>query len=254
MNMLKTRLREFKLAGMVNSIEERIKYADDNSLSYGQFLELLCEDEENSRKDNSYKKRYNKAKLPSHKTIESFDFTFQPSIDKKMINDVSTCHYLKEKQNIVLIGNPGTGKSHLAIALGIKALLRGYKALFTTTTEMLRQLHISKADNSYYRKLNEYLEPDLLVLDELGFKKLPHYSADDFFEVIAKRYEKGSTIVTTNKLFEHWGDIFDDNILAEAIKDRIVHHAIICKINGPSYRSKAIKDEKKYDNSEVKMK
>jgi DNA replication protein DnaC len=241
MNTLKERLKEFKLAGLLNSLDERIAYATSNSLSYVQFLEILCEDEENSRRDNGYKKRYAKAKLPSYKTLEAFDFSFQPSIDKKVINDISTCQYLQESKNIVFIGNPGTGKSHLAIALGIKALLKGNKVLFSTTGEMLRQLHMSKADNSYYKKLNDYLAPKLLILDELGFKKLPNYSADDFFEVIAKRYEKGSTIITTNKSFEHWGDIFDDQILADAIRDRIIHHATICKINGPSYRAKAVK-------------
>jgi DNA replication protein DnaC len=241
MNILKTRLREFKLAGMLNSLEERISYANDKTLSYGQFLELLCEDEENSRRDNSYKKRSNQAKLPAYKSIENFDFGFQPSIDKKVINDASTCQYLKEKQNIIFIGNPGTGKSHLAIALGIKALLRGYKVLFSTTSEMLRQLHMSRADNSYYKKLNEYLTPDLLILDELGFKQLPHYSANDFFEVIAQRYEVGSIIITTNKSFEHWGSVFEDEVLSSAIRDRVLHHAIICKITGSSYRTKDIK-------------
>lgn len=246
MNTLKTRLREFKLAGMLNSLEERITYADNNKLPYSQFLELLCEDEVNNRQDNSHKKRHSKAKLPSYKTIEEFDFSFQPSIDKKQINDLSTCQYIKEKKNFILVGSPGTGKTHLAIALGVKALLKGYKVLFTTTAEMLRQLHMSKADNSYYKKFNEYLAVDLLILDELGFKKLPNYSVDDFFEVIAKRYETGSVIITTNKSFEQWGEVFDDKVIAEAIRDRVMHHALICKINnGVSYRTKSISLEPK---------
>jgi len=242
MKQLKSLLKEFKLAGMSNSLEERISYANDNKLSYKQFLELLCEDEENNRRDNSYKKRYGKAKLPCHKTIEEFDFNFQPSLDRKQINDLITCSYIDERKNIIFIGNPGTGKSHLSISLCLKALSKNYKVLFTTVSEMLYQLHMSKADNSYYKKLSEYLSVDLLVLDELGFKKLPNYSADDFFEVVSRRYEKGSTIVTTNKHFEQWGEIFADNILSSAILDRLIHHSVVIKINGPSYRTKNIKN------------
>ena len=241
MNTLRARLREFKLSGIYNNFEERLAYAKDKSLSHTEFLELLLEDESNNRKDNSYKKRYAKAKFPEYKTYEDFDFSFQPSIDKKLFNDVLTCQFIKEKNNVVFIGNPGTGKTHLSIALGIQALRKGPKVLFTSATDMLYTLNAAKADNSYYKKLELYLEPSLLIMDELGFKKIPDYSADDFFAVISRRYEKGSMIITTNKAFEHWGDIFIDNVLAGAILDRVIHHSTIFKINGPSYRSKNLK-------------
>jgi len=241
MNTLQSRLRDFKLAGIYANLNERLSYAKEKSLSHVEFLELLVEDEVNSRKEHGHKKRYTKAKLPAHKSYEDFDFSFQPSIDKKLFNDAFTCQFIREKRNVVFIGNPGTGKSHLSISLGIQALLKGFKVLFTSVSEMLYNLNAAKADNSYYKKLDYYLEPKLLILDELGFKKLPNYSADDFFEIISRRYEKGSIIITTNKSFEQWSDIFADNILASAILDRIVHHSTVFKINGPSYRAKNLK-------------
>ena len=170
MIQLQSQLRDFKMPGMANSLEERITYANEKKLSYREFLELLCDDEQNNRKINSYNKRYSKAKFMSDKRLEDFDFDFQPSIDKRLMNDVATCHYINEKKNIVFIGNPGTGKSHLATSLGMRALAKDYKVIFTTVAEMLQQLHISKADNSYHKKLADYLKTDLLILDELGFE------------------------------------------------------------------------------------
>ena len=139
MNTLKSRLRNFKLSGIYNSLEDRLSYANEKSLSHLELLELLLEDEANNRINNSYKKRYAKAKLPSHKTLEDFDFSFQPSIDKKRINDCVTCNFIREKKNIVFIGNPGTGKTHLSIAIGIRALMKGFKIYFTSVAEMLQK-------------------------------------------------------------------------------------------------------------------
>lgn len=243
MQVIKKQLRQFKLSGIYQSLEDRISYAKDNNLPYQEFLALLLDDEAVNRQGNSYKKRYAKAKLPAHKTIEDFDFSFQPSIDKKSINDCLTCQFINDKRNIVFIGNPGTGKTHLSIAMGLNALKKGYKILFTTTAQMLHDLHSAKADNSFNKRLDYYLAPELLIIDELGFKKIPNHSADDFFEIISRRYEHGSVIITTNKPFEQWGDILDDNILASAVLDRIVHYSEIFKINGQSYRQKNLKKQ-----------
>ena len=240
MNAIKEHLRNLKLSGIYRTLEERVDYAEKNSLPYKEFLGILLEDEANSRKGNNYKKRCLQAKLPCKKTIENFDFSFQPSIDKKQINTLTTCEFIKEAKNIVFIGKPGTGKTHLSLSIGIKGLQKGYKVLFTSAGEMLKNLHSSKADNSYAKKVKEYLEPHLLILDELGFKKIPDYSADDFFDIISKRYEKGSMIITTNKPIDQWGEIFSDSILALAISDRIIHHSVIIKVMGPSYRRKDI--------------
>lgn len=243
MQAIKAQLKEFKLSGICNSIEDRLTYAKSESLSYTDFLKLLLEDEANSRRDNSYKKRYAKAKFPRRKTIEEFDFKFQPSINKRTINDCLTCQFINANSNIVFIGSPGTGKTHLSTAIAINAIGKGYKGLFTSAAHMLQDLHASRADNSYNKRVDYYLAPDLLVIDELGFKKLPSYSAGDFFEIISRRYEKGSIIITTNKDFDQWAEIFDDAILAQAILDRIIHHPEIIKIKGESYRQKNLKKE-----------
>jgi len=233
-------LREFKLAGMAFCLEERLSYARTNKLPYQELLELLCEDEKSNRKDNNYRRRKNAAKIPAIKKLEDFDFSFQPSIDQRSINDLATCKFIDAKENVVLVGASGTGKTHLAISLGFKALAKEYTVYFTTVSDLLYNLHIAKADNSYHKKLKQLINYDLLILDELGFKQLPKYSSDDFFSVISKRYERKSTVITTNKEISDWNDIFDEAVLTRAIVDRVMHHAVMFNIKGKSYRMKKI--------------
>jgi len=148
----KSKLKDFKLSGIYRNLEERLSYAREKSLFYLDFLTLLLEDEQNNRRENSYRKRYSKAKLPAQKQIEDFYFSFQPSVDKRTINDRSPCQFITSRRNIVLIGNPCTGKTHLAIGIAMKALLKGYKVLFTPVARMLRSVVIQINGPSYRAK------------------------------------------------------------------------------------------------------
>ncbi|OAA87984.1 DNA replication protein DnaC [Clostridium coskatii] len=199
---------------------------------------MLINDEVINRQNNGNKNRIRKAKFSQHKTLEEYNFSYQPTVNKRFIYNLAACEFVRKNENIAFIGPPGTGKTHLAIALGIKAIAQGYKVLFTTVNEMLEDLYISRADNSFGQRLKYYVNCDLLILDELGLKRLNQNSIDDFYEIISRRYEKGSIIVTTNKVFEEWARIFYDPVLATAILDRFVHHCHFVVIKGESYRMK----------------
>ena len=244
MNELKSKLRDLKLAGVVKSVDSRNKYALENKLSYIEFLETIIEDEYANRLANSFQKRFSKSKLSQQKTIDNYDFTYQPQLDRKLIRDLASCRFILEKKNIVFMGKPGTGKTHLANAIGLEAIKQGYKVIFTHVNDMIEKLFASKADGTYNVAQRNYLAADLLILDEIGFKKIPTTGLDDFFEIIRHRYENGSMIITTNRNFEDWGQIFGDMVLAAAIIDRVVHYSFIIKITGESYRIKNFKQNK----------
>ena len=246
MNQLKKKIQNLKLSGIVKTLESRNKYAIENQLSYIDFLELLIEDEYANRRSNSYNKRLNKSKLDTSKTIETYVFTYQPELNKKQILDLASCRFIQEKKNIIFMGNPGVGKTHLANALGIEALKQGYKVYFVHANDIVSKLMSARGDGTYYAVLKDLLKVDLLIIDEIGFKKIPQNSVDEFFEVIRRRYENGSIIITTNRPFEEWANIFGDAVLASAIVDRIVHHSHIIKILGKSYRMKELTKSKNY--------
>ncbi|WP_083186796.1 IS21-like element helper ATPase IstB, partial [Dissulfuribacter thermophilus] len=204
---------------------------------------LLLEDEYSNRASNSYIKRLRQSKLDPSKGLEAFDFSFQPKLNKKKILDLQGLRFITEKENIIFMGNPGVGKTHLANALGLEALKRGYKVKMLCMTDMLTMLTASRGDGTYNKIFKELVSLDLLIIDEIGFKKVPQDAVDEFFEIVKRRHENGSIIITTNRSFEDWANVFGDQVLASAIIDRLVHHCHIIKIIGPSYRMKNLKEK-----------
>lgn len=237
-DLLKNKLQKLHLSGFVKNTDMRIEQAIKEKFSYVEFLEMLVNDEYLNRANNSNIRRFSKAKFPQNKTIEEFNFSAQPSINRQDIYNLATCEFIRRKENIAFIGTTGTGKTHLSIALGTKAILQGYTVLFTTMNNMLEELYISRADNSFNQKLRKYSSVDLLIIDELGLKRLNQNSVDDFYEIISRRYERSSTIITSNKRFDDWGKILFDPVLASAILDRFVHHCNFITIDGDSYRTR----------------
>ena len=236
MEEIKQRLRQLKLSGAVKALEGRNEYALKNKVSYLEFLELVLEDEWVTRQNNAYHRRLLQSKLNEQKRLENYDYTKQPELDKSLIMELSSCRFINQRQNVIFMGKPGVGKTHLANGLGLEALKNGLSVLFIHANSLIDQLHRSKADGSYQKLLNRLGKINLLILDEVGFKKFPQNGIDDFFEVIRQRYEIGSIILTTNRKFEDWEHLFGDKVMASAIIDRLVHHAFIIKIEGPSFR------------------
>jgi DNA replication protein DnaC len=230
------KLRGFKLSGIVENLEIRIKQATDENLGYTEFLGMLLEDEVNRRADNKRGRLHKGARLPFEKGLEDFDFTFQPSIKKQEILELSTSRFIEKKTNIIFIGQPGTGKTHLSVALALEALGRGKTVLFTTVWDMINILQQSRADYSYQRKIQVYLKPDLLILDELGYRSMAESTVEDFFEIVSRRYEKGSIMITSNRTLVEWDKVFIDKTLTTAVVDRLLHHSQIIEIKGESYR------------------
>ena len=222
---------------MGKTLPVRLKQAESQNLSYTEFLGLLLEDEENTRSDNKRRKMYQSAKFPFAATLEDFDFAFQPSINKQEIFDLATCQFLRSRTNILFIGQHGVGKTHLSIALGLQALGYGKTVLFTKVWNMISSLQQSRADFSYHKRMQSYLKPDLLILDELGYKSMAESTVEEFFEIVSQRYEKGlPIIITSNRPVGEWDRVFLVKPLTAAIVDRLMHHSKLIEIKGESYR------------------
>jgi DNA replication protein DnaC len=242
---LQRRLSELKLAGVRKTLEVRLQQAGGDSMAYTEFLGLLLEDEVTNRADNRRRGLFRAAHLPFEKGIEDFDFSFQPSVSKKEIMELATGNFLG-KTNVIFIGQPGTGKTHLSVALGLRALSLGRTVLFTTLWDMLDTLNQSRADYSFAKKAGYYFRPDLLIIDELGYKSLTPQAVQDLFEIIGRRYERKSTIITSNRSISEWDKIFLDKTLTTALLDRLLHHSYTIEIRGESFRMRNKKLKNKF--------
>jgi len=233
---LTPKLKALRLSGILDTLDVRTQQAIAEQWGYSDFLERLLEDEVERRGQKQLAMRLRRASLSTHKTLETFDFTFKPGLNRQLIYDLAAGHYIHEQRNVLICGPTGVGKSHLAQALAHEACRRGFDVVFTDAHKLLRHLNAGRADNTYEKRLAVYTRTDLLVIDDFGLKPMQPPAAQDMYDVINERYEQGSIILTSNKAFADWGMALGDGVIASAILDRLLHHSTVFNIRGDSYR------------------
>jgi len=231
-------LKKLRLSGVMQSLELRTRQAVDDNLDLSEFLYRVLSDEVGRRDAKQLDLRLKRAAFEHKKTLEDFDFTFNPAIPKAKIIDLATCSFVRNKENVLICGPTGVGKSHIAQALGHRACMAGFTVLYVPAHQMLLQLRASRADDSFDRKLLRFTTPDLLIVDDVGLRPLKPDEPHDLYEVIRQRYERGSMILTSNRAIEEWPPLFGDALLASAAMDRLLHHAQVVDVKeGDSYRN-----------------
>jgi len=233
------RLREhchrLRLYQVEQELTGRLEQAAKMEVSYADFLDQLLTGEIEAKTHKHHQMRIAMARFPFHKTLDTFDFKFQPSLDPKQLRELAGGRYIASGDNLLLLGPPGVGKSHLAIALGIKACEQGVRTLFVTATGLITMLGKALAEGKLDERLKLLTQPQLLICDEIGYLPIDRQGANLFFQLVSRRYERGSIIIT-NQSLGAWGEVFGDTVIASAILDRLLHHSITINIKGESFR------------------
>lgn len=230
-------LKKLRLSGVLQSLDMRLRQAVDDDLAPAEFLLRLLTDEVERRDAKQLDARLRKANFEHRKSLEDFDFTFNPKVPKAKVIDLATCGFVAKHENVCLVGQTGVGKSHIAQAIGHRACMAGYQVIYASAHQMLKELRACRADGTHERRLARYGTVDLLIIDDLGLRALTGEEPIDLYDIIRQRYERASTMITSNRALEEWAPLFGDPLLANAAMDRLLHHAHVIEVTGASYRN-----------------
>ncbi|MFH1625634.1 MAG: IS21-like element helper ATPase IstB [Pseudomonadota bacterium] len=234
-----SQLKTLRLGGFLETLDLRLKQAREEDFDHLTFLQVMIQDEIERREAKKLAQRLSRASFEEQKTLEGFDFAFNPKIKRSLVKNLATCIFIEKKEHILIYGPAGVGKTHLAQALGHEVCRKGYDVLFVKSVKMIRSLHAARADHSWEKRIKRFLRPDLLIIDDFGLTALTPTQAEDFYEIVTERHLKSSMVITSNRPPQDWVPLFPDPVMANSALDRLAHHAhhIIIE-GGESYRKK----------------